>query len=53
MITLTIIGIIVLVIIFTVICLAGGFVVIFLDPIIAVLLIWLVVKLIKRIKRKS
>ena len=50
MITLCILGIIFLVFVFALVALAGGFLVIFIDPIIAVLIIWLCVKLIDTVE---
>lgn len=52
MITLTVIGIIVLGFIFGIMATLGGILVIFIDPIIAVIMIWLIIKLIKWIKLK-
>ena len=52
MITLLVLGIIVLAFIFALVTLAGGLLVVFIDPIIAILIIVLVVKLIKWIISK-
>ena len=53
MINLALLLILVLFIIFIAVCFVGGAVLIFIDPIIAILIIWLIVKVIKKIKRKS
>ena len=52
MITLCILGIILLVVALAAVTIAGGVLVMFIDPIIAVLIIWLCIKLIKWIKSK-
>ena len=53
MITLSILLILILAVVFIVLCFVGGALVIFIDPLIAILVIWLIAKIIKRIKRKS
>lgn len=50
MITLAVLGIFILIILLAIVTLFGGFLIAFLDPIIAILIIWLVVKLIQLIK---
>ena len=52
MITLTVIGVVILAILIAIVSLVGGVVVVFLDPIIAILIIWLVGKIIKMVKEK-
>lgn len=52
MITLTILGIVILIIALTVVTMIGGAIVMFIDPIIAIALIWLVVKFVKWIIQK-
>lgn len=52
MITLAILLIMALAVIFTIITLLGGAIVVFIDPIIAVLIITLLIKLIKKITNK-